>query len=218
LARDPRARGRYGSATSWVPFDLETGAAYVAKSCSGLHLGRMRVNFETTNAARKAAVEAGRVDITNLRETVWIILLAPEAKRCSCPPTTSRFPGHGPRPGLRMRAGAASARCAGNSGQTRLSWSWLMADGHALASGTLTWPSSYSAPEAHAADLLRIAELGLRSECPPAKLPGFAPGVLQSGVFAIDARPQELAALQGELATTLRDYASSATCVGPGRQ
>jgi len=88
-----------------------------------------------------------------------------------------------------------------------------MADGHVLASGTLTWPSSYAAPEAHAADLLRISELGLRTECPPAMLPTFEPEPLRSGVSARDARPSDLAALQGELATTLREYASSVSCV-----
>ena len=105
-----------------------------------------------------------------------------------------------------------------NSGQTQLSWSWLMADGRVLASGTLTWPSSYSAPEAHAADLLRIAEMGLRSECPPAKLPVFAPGAPQPGVSAIDARPQELTALLGELGNSLREYSSAAPCVASGRE
>lgn len=102
--------------------------------------------------------------------------------------------------------------------QAQLSWSWLRADGHVLASGTLTWPSSYSAPEAHAADLLRIAELGLSSECPPAKLPIFASGPPQAGVSAIDARPQEAVALQGELAAALREYASSAACAAPDRE
>ncbi len=105
-----------------------------------------------------------------------------------------------------------------NSGQTQLSWSWMTAEGQVLASGTLTWPSSYSAPEAHAADLLRIAELGLSAGCPPAKLPSFSAGTPGSGVSAIDARPQEVTALQGELATTLRAYASSAECMAPHRE
>lgn len=104
-----------------------------------------------------------------------------------------------------------------NSGQTQLSWSWMTADGHVLAFGTLTWPSSYSVPEAHAADLLRIAELGLSAGCPPAKLPAFAPAALQAEISARDARPQDVAALKGELAMALREYASSAACVAPGR-
>jgi hypothetical protein len=87
-----------------------------------------------------------------------------------------------------------------------------------LASGTLTWPSSYSAPEAHAADLLRIAELGLSAGCAPAKLPSFSTGTPESGVSAIDARPQGITALQGELASTLRAYASSAECTAPNRE
>ena len=87
-----------------------------------------------------------------------------------------------------------------------------------LASGTLTWPSSYSPPEAHAAELLRIAELGLSSGCPPAKLPAFADAAAPPGVSAIDARPPEVAALQGELATSLREFASAAACVAPGRE
>ena len=69
-----------------------------------------------------------------------------------------------------------------NSGQTQLSWSWMTAEGQVRASGTLTWPSSYSGPEAHAADLLRIAELGLSSGCPlAASRLRVSPPVIASG-------------------------------------
>jgi hypothetical protein len=105
-----------------------------------------------------------------------------------------------------------------SSGQTELSWSWLMTDGRVLASGTLTWPSSDAAPEAHAADLLRIAELGWRSECPPAVPPALAPEPLGSGVSPRDARPLDIVATQDELATSLREYAPSVSCVAPGRR
>lgn len=212
-------RGHYEFCDELGVYDIETGAAYVAKSCSGLHLRPGgSVNFETTNAARKAAVEAGRVDVANLREAVWMILLAPQAQEAYL--SADYFPlpkGMVPTP-PDSDQGSRAFGMSWNSGQTQLSWSWMTADGQVLASGTLTWPSSYSAPEGHAADLLRIAELGLSSGCPPAKLPAFAPGAPQSGVSAIDARPQEVAALQGELATTLREYASSAVCVAPGRE
>ena len=212
-------RGHYEFCDQLGVYDVETGSAYVAKSCSGLHLRTDgRVNFEAANTTRRAVVEAGRVDVANLREAVWMILLAPQAEEVFL--SADYFPipkGVVPTPSDSDADGRAFG-WGWNSGQTRLSWSWLMADGQVLVSGTLTWPSSYAAPEAHAADLLRITELGLRSECPPAMLPEFAPEPLRSGVSAIDARPLEVAALQGELATTLREYASSAWCVGSGRQ
>jgi HEAT repeat protein len=212
-------RGHYEFCDELAVYDVETGAAYVARSCSGLHLRPDgTVNFEATNATRKTAAEAGRLDVANLREAVWMILLAPRAERVFL--SADYFPlpkGMVPTPPDSDTGGIGFGSVWGNSGQTSLSWSWFLADGQVLASGTLTWPSSYSAPETHAADLLRIAELGLRPECPPAKLPVFAPGTPPSGVSAIDARPQEVVALQGELATALREYASSAACLAPGR-
>jgi hypothetical protein len=212
-------RGHYEFCDELGVYDVETGAAYVAKSCSGLRLrADGSVNFEATNTARKATFEAGRLDVANLREAVWMILLAPQSEKVFL--SADYFPipkGMVPTPPESDAGGYVGSMWA-NSGQTVLSWSWLSADGQVLASGTLTWPGSYAAPESHAADLLRIAEVGLRSECPPAKLPAFAPGAPRSGVSAIDARPQEVAALQDELAITLREYASSADCVAPGRQ
>jgi hypothetical protein len=212
-------RGHYEFCDELGVYDIETGSAYVAKSCSGLHLlPGGSVNFDATNAARKASVEAGRVDVANLREAVWMILLAPEAQEAFL--CADYFPlpkGMVPTP-PESDEGRRAFGMSWNSGQTQLSWSWMTADGQVLASGTLTWPSSYSVPGAHAADLLRIAELGLSSGCPPAKLPAFAPEAPQSGIAAIDARPQEVADLQGQLAATLREYASSAMCVAPGRE
>jgi hypothetical protein len=212
-------RGHYEFCDELSAYDVETGAAYVAKSCSGLHLRPGgSVDFEATNASRKAAVEAGRVDVANLREAVWMILLAPQAQEGYL--SADYFPlpkGMVPTP-PDSDAGIRGFGMSWNSGQTQLSWSWMTAEGQVLASGTLMWPSSYSAPEAHAADLLRIAELGLSAGCPPAKLPSFAAGTPGSGVSAIDARPQEVTALQGELTTTLRAYASSAACTAPDRE
>jgi HEAT repeat protein len=213
-------RGHYDFCDELGVYDVETGAAYVAKSCSGLHLqAGGSVDFEATDAARKATVEAGRLDVANLREAVWMILLAPQAEEVFL--SADYFPipeGITPTPPDSDGAGRVFGGGWGNSGQTQLSWSWLVADGQVLASGTLTWPSSYAAPESHGADLLRIAELGLRPECPPAMLPAFAPEPLRSGVSTRDARPSEVAALQGELATTLREYASSVSCVTPDRR
>ena len=166
-------RGHYEFCDELGVYDVETGAAYVARSCSGLHL-RMdgSVNFEATNATRKATVDAGRVNVANVREAVWMILLAPRVEQVFL--SADYFPiprGMVPTPPVSDAGGRVIGGMRWNSGQTQLSWSWLMADGQVLASGTITWPSSYSAPEAHAVDLLRIAELGLSSECPPAKLP-----------------------------------------------
>jgi HEAT repeat protein len=212
-------RGHYEFCDELGVYDVETGAAYVARSCSGLYLRpNGSVNFERTNAARTAAVEVGRIDVANLREAVWMILLAPLAEEVRLSADYFPIPKDMiPTPPDSDTGARVFGSIWGNSGQTRLSWSWLMADGRVLASGTLTWPSSYSAPESHAANLLRIAELGMRSGCPPAMLPAFSPRPLRSGVSTIDARPAEVDALQHELATTLREYAPSAVCV-PSRE
>jgi HEAT repeat protein len=212
-------RGHYEFCDELGVYDVEKGAAYVAKSCSGLHLRPDgSVNFEATNAARKTTVEAGRVNVGNLREAVWMVVLAPQSQEAYL--SADYFPlpqGMVPTP-PESDDGRRAFGMTWNSGQTQLSWSWIAADGQVLASGTLTWPSSYSAPEAHAADLLRVAELGLIPGCPPAILPTFVAATSQSGVSAIDARPQEVVALQGELAGRLRKYDSSAACTGPGRE
>ena len=213
-------RGHYEFCDELAAYDLDTGAAYVAKSCSGLRLRPGgAVDFKATDAARRVAVEAGRMEIANLREAAWMILLAPQAEKVFLSADYYPIP-RGMVPALPDpdEGEGTSGSMWWNSSQTQLSWSWLVADGQELASGNLTWPSSYSAPEAHAADLLRIAELGLRSQCPPTKLPSFAPGTPRSGVSAIDARPQDVAALQGELATAIREYASSAACGAPARR
>jgi hypothetical protein len=212
-------RGHYEFCDELGVYDVETGAAYVARSCSGLHvLPGGSVNFEATNATRKTVAEAGRVDVANLREAVWMILLAPWAEQVFLSADYFPLPKDMVPTPPDSDAGGRASGWSWNSGQTQLSWSWLMADGQVLASGTLTWPSSYSAPEAHAANLLRIAELGLRSECPTARLPALPTGAPRSGVSAIDALPQEVAALQDELATKLREYASSTGCVVPNRE
>jgi hypothetical protein len=209
-------RGHYGFCDELGVYDLETGAAYKAKSCSRLHLQPGgHVDFDATNAARTSGVETGRLNVANLREAVWMIVLAPTAEQVFLSADYYPIPkGMVPAP-----AEPGPGRYGGvwaHTGQTALGWSWLTAQGEPLASGSLTWPDSYSAPESHAADLLRIAEEGLVPECLPAGLPAFAIGPSQSGVSARDARPSELAALQGKLAARLREYASSATCVAPG--
>lgn len=214
-------RGHYEFCDELGAYDLATGAAYVAKSCSGLHLLKGgSVDFAATAAARKTTLEVGRIDVANLREAAWMMLLAPEAEEVFLAADYYPIP-KGRVPALADEEDAEHGVVGGgmswNSGQTQLSWSWLTAEGRVMGSGTLTWPSSYRPPESHAADLLRIAELGLLPGCPPAKLPDFAPATTPGGVSGRDARPQELAAVHGELVRALRERSARDDCAAVER-
>jgi HEAT repeat protein len=205
-------RGHYSFCDEIRAYHLETGAAYVAQSCSGLHLRHDgSVNFEGTNAARKATVSVGRVSVANLREAAWMILLAPEAERTHLSADYFPLP-KGTTPSFREGGAILGGGIVWNSGQTRLSWSWRMSDGRALVSGDLTWPSSDSPAETHAARLLEVAEMGLVEGCAPAALPTLDGPETGPGVSAIDARPEDLTAVQRELAEALQEVASSAPC------
>jgi hypothetical protein len=210
-------RGHYEFCDQLGAFDVETGATYVARSCSSLHLQQGgSVDFLATNASRRAAFEVGTVNVENLREALWMILLAPAGQQGFLAADYFPIP-EGMTPTLPSLEASRVFHGGGwNSGQTRLEWSWITADGQSLASGTLTWPDSYEPPEAHAVALLQIAERGLRAGCPSTVLPAFEPSTHHSGVSTIDARPSDVVGLQGELAAGLRRYAST-TCASAGR-
>lgn len=212
-------RGHYDFCDELGIYDLDTGSAYVAKSCAGLHLRRDgSVDFDATDKKRDATIEVGRLEPANLREAVWMVLLAAQAEKVFL--SADYFPIPGgllPTTGRDDNRGSTEWGWSWNSGQTELRWSWQTADGTVLVTGTLTWPDSYSAPEAHAAKLLRLAEIGRKSDCPAAPLPTFAADTLGSGVSTRDARPRDLAALQQNLATVLREYVEPAACLPASR-
>ena len=82
-------------------------------------------------------------------------------------------------PQIRMRRDERSASNSmmwASTSQSMLTWQWTPRIGPALA-GTLTWPDSFDAAEAHAASLLAIAEEALVEGC--AMRPPPSPGQLR---------------------------------------
>lgn len=180
-------RGHYSFCDEIRVYDLASGAAYVAQSCSNLALFQDGVvDGARTDASRSAQLVTGRLPADNLREAVWMTLLLGkvesrthrQAYRVALPPGIEpKVPRGGSYSGF--AGGGSSWR---SSGQTQLDWVWLDG-GRVLARGHLTWPHSDSASATHAADLLQIAEAGLQPGCPPSSLPpvrlltGEPPGV-----------------------------------------
>ena len=62
-------------------FDLKTGAAFSIKSCGGLQFqGGGGVEQIATDAKRKRIFRRGTVNVDNLRERAWMLLLLPDVK------------------------------------------------------------------------------------------------------------------------------------------
>jgi hypothetical protein len=152
-------------------------------------------------------VQSGRVSLDNLREALWMILLADRSEllhtRARSYPIPRgvdrefRFESEPPAPSY-----AWSFR--GNSAQTLLKWAWLRPDGGLQAEGDLLW-GSYDLAEAHAADLIEVAEQGFSAGCPPARLPSQLPRITGS-VSALDASRTQLKRTFEELSQDLEQH------------
>lgn len=209
-------RGHYGFCDEVRAYDLATGAAYIAQSCSGLALTHGGgVDGAKTDAARKAVTRVGRLHVEALREAAWIALLADHAQ------DNVIDSGHGWHiPGsieimvpesdsLHGFGGSWSS----SSGQTTLHWSWAHA-GRNVAAGTLTWPQDYNdAAREHAVRLLDIAEAGLVEGCAPAKLPDLTHVAGKPpGVNPIDAAPESVSRAQADLLAALARLRTTPIC------
>lgn len=201
-------RGHYAFCDELRAYDLSTGAAWVAQSCSDLVLtGTGSVDGAATDAKRGITARAGTVPADAIREAAWMTLLAgeveervqPYARHVSLPPGLEpRWPaGLGVMSSIGLDFWMTSA-------QTRLRWAWFRL-GRLQHAGEVTWPDSSDAGESHAADLLRIAEDGFRDGCPPATPPrelfAFTSG---AKVSAIDASPESVRGAQDALVEALR--------------
>lgn len=199
-------RGHYSFCDEVRAYDLATGAAYVAQSCSGLALmNDGRVNHAATDAARGLAVTVGRVPVDALREAAWMTFFAKDVQE-----RVQTYAWYAPRPAGLEPAWRDDGTLHGigmgsfwmSSAQTQLAWSWQGADG-LRASGTVTWPSSSNPGETHATRLLRVAEAALVESCPPAKLPAQLVVGGKPGVSAIDATGESLATAEARLIEAL---------------
>ncbi len=208
-------RGHYEFCDEVRAYDLATGAAFVTRSCSGLVLADHGVDGAKTDAARKAAVQVGRVPVETLREAMWMIALADEvqhgvalgANGWPIPRSIDVAIPHGGSLAPPPRA------LSGGSNQSSLAWSWTLR-GASVASGELTWPGDMNfVARDHAVNLLAIAELGMVEGCPPAQLPDLRTLVpAEPGVSEIDAAPASVRRVQDGLVVALGRLRTTAVC------
>ncbi len=213
-------RGHYSFCDETRAYDLATGSAYVVRSCGGLSLRNDgSVDHGKTRATQKRSDEAGRLAVDALREAAFVMALTEDVDRNV---VTSGFGWYLPEGVPAARADETHGRgFAGSyrssSGQTSLDWSWIVR-GHAIRSGTLTWPEDYNdAARAHAVELLAIAETTFVAGCPPGAPPTDLVATTAHGrVSGLDGDRATLAATQRDLASALarlgqRACASSTT-------
>lgn len=171
-------------------YDLASGAVYFAQSC-----GRPASNAD--GPTHWDEFSRGFVPVDNLREAVWMMVMSPETQEHVYPRGASFVVPDGIElVGRDLRGGYGMSRST-SSAQSQLAWS-LMIDGEARASGELTWPTDYDrAAQAHAVELLAIAEAGFVSGCPRVE----PPQTFNLGDPSPDARPyaSELHPLEREL-------------------
>jgi hypothetical protein len=166
-------RGHYDFCDELCAFDLGTGSMYrVAASCSDLALTPGgRVNHGATDAARKLDRERGTVSLGEIREAAWMMLQFGELDERVLSDGFGQAlpPGIPPESdGGKTMGELGSFSVSTSSGQTQLDWR-VIAAGHDLGTGTITWPRDPDDDvEAYAAELLEVAEASFTPGCPPA--------------------------------------------------
>ncbi|GMU63339.1 MAG: hypothetical protein AMXMBFR34_51020 [Myxococcaceae bacterium] len=199
-------RGHYQFCDEVRVYDLATGAAWVAQSCSGLVLQQGgSVDHDATDAQRGVTVKVGRLPVDALREAAWMTLLVPHLTLNAQPWAwfVRRPPGVAPRwPDDLSGEGLGLGSFWVTSAQTQLAWSWQGHDG-LRESGSLTWPDSSNAGEDHADDLWRIAEAAFAPGCAPARPPSQLVVGGRPGVWGLDAKPEALQAAERNLLEAL---------------
>jgi hypothetical protein len=197
-------RGHYEFCDEIRAYDLATGSAYVAQRCDGLI--RMWTGEGAVPDAGQIKAQAGQVVRENLRETAWMMLLAPFAGG-----TDARSLHHLYLPdGIELRRSARieprRRLIMTSSDQTELAWSYVR-QGAVMATGTLTWPTDYAdTARAHAVRLLEITEAAFAPGCPRAVLPA---GLISTARLGDQPEVSPLDASAGELDRTALDLAAA---------
>lgn len=207
-------RGHYSFCDEVRAYDLATGAAYVAQSCSGLALRHDgSVDAGATDGARGLEVTSGRLPVDALREAALMTMLAPSVdEHVSDNAWYEPLPAGVSMDWEELSFGGFGMRSWYSSGQTQLSWAWVDG-GRVVASGALTWPESARAGETHADELWQVAEGGLVAGCAPAALPTAWPlASASAGVSPLDARPDTLRSVSVGLLGTLGARAFALAC------
>jgi hypothetical protein len=198
-------RGHYSFCDGVRAYDLATGSAYIAESCSGLALNHNgSVNGRATDAGRKDQVRAGTLPLDALREAAWMLLLASEVQSDVTTSWGTYIPkGVEPRDPNTYVFGLGMSHSF-SSGQTTLGFS-AMLDAGPPVTGSLTWPEDMNHPGyQHAARLLHVAEAGLVPGCPSAAPPKTLDfGASKSAVSGLDADPAALKKVHQELLGTM---------------
>jgi hypothetical protein len=196
-------RGHYQFCDEAAAYDLATGAAYRADSCSFLDLDKDgSVDQAKTDDARTSRARSGRVSVDNLRETLWMLLLAGRVERVHV--RLREYPV--PRGVAIQHAVDALPAAVGfeenqtfNTGWTELGWSWIRPGVGLAAEGRFIW----NGPGAggYAGALLGVAEGGFVEGCAPAPLPAVV--FPDARVHAGDASPTRLGHTFASLRTAL---------------
>jgi hypothetical protein len=202
-------RGHHAFCDEIRAYDLGTGSAFVAASCSGLAL-RVggSVDHVQTDAQRQVRHQTGRLPLEALREAALMILLSAEAQHDVV--GVDGAVGYPVPDGVELRLPEAGAFELGtrtistSSAQTVIAWSYTSA-GRAVAGGELTWPEDDNdAAKDHAVRLIQIAEAGFDEGCTRAAVPRqLHLGSGAPSVSALDASPQNLKQMQEQLRVEL---------------
>lgn len=199
-------RGHYAFCDEVRAYDLTSGAAYVAQSCSGLALRNDgSVDGAQTDASRKVRTRVGRLDVSMLREAAWMLTVANEVDQDVLEDGFGWVLPEGIDPVAESGQGEGmSMHWSGSSGQTQLEWQWVVR-GATVTAGTLTWPQDYNeAARDHAVKLLDIAEASFQEGCAPVSSPAHVPAQgSEGGVSPIDASAESLRGAQDELSRGL---------------
>lgn len=200
-------RGHYGFCDELHAYELETGAAHVVRSCSGLVLDGPSVDEAAVAAGRQLAVLRGAVPRDNVRELAFMLLVGGHVRHPAIPKLTRPDPPDGIElPAAPRMIGVAEPAEWGGSDETELRWS-VVAPGATAVEGVISWPPGYNeAPLRHAANTFSVVEAGIVPGCAPRRLPAALPlAATLAGVSPIDASEGELDDSHAVLVAALRD-------------
>lgn len=200
-------RGHYSFCDEIRAYDLATGAAHVASSCTGLALGNNgSVDHRTADGGRAQTVTRGHVQVDALREFVWVLLMAQQARINTRASAQSVAIPPGLAPPTQDRGGVVVGPylSAWSSGHTQIRWRYHT--GTVAFEGRVNWPSDLNVAIAdHAVKLLQAVESGFQEGCPSVRLPKrVIPKSVGGGVSGIDAEPASPRTTHDRLVEALR--------------
>lgn len=184
-------------------YDLKTGSAYIVQSC----LNQVR---------RILKKSMGFLLRENLREAIWMVLMANELKESFTYASYYDLPREilpilpQEDMGILTKLGTLIRSAKFSTEQTKLAWSYVV-QGKLIASDSLTWPNDFNNPgKDHAVDLINIAENSFVSGCPSAPLPKYLVfGNGKTVVPHLDATSESLDTVWAKLLKTLKSIGTS---------